>query len=122
MLLLRGDRRVSVDDLGEDSTGRLDTEGERENINQNNISKLHDETKSAFVRNEEHEKTDSFFSGENTSLYSSSPSDSLIGVDSLGGLFAVEVFLDEFLNLGNSGRSSDETVTSRRQSSYRVQE
>ena len=49
----------------------------------------------------------SLFTRENTTLDSGTVGNSLIGVDSLGRLLAVEVILEELLNLGNSGRSTN---------------
>ena len=41
-------------------------------------------------------------------LDSGSVSDGLIGVDTLGGFFSVEVFFDKLLNLRDTGGSSDQ--------------
>jgi hypothetical protein len=79
---------------GENKAHSRLTESERADINENDIS-------------------ETFFSREDTSLNSGTVSDSLIGVDSLGGLLSVEVFLKEFLNTGDTSGTSDETTETR---------
>ena len=73
---------VASNELGEDTASGLDPERKRADVNENNVLR-------------------SLFAGENTSLDGSSVGDSLIGVDSLGGLFAKVVF-EQLLNLGNT--------------------
>lgn len=70
------------------SLGRTESEGA--DINEDDIS-------------------ESLLSGEDTSLNSGTVGDSLIRVDSLGRLLAVEVLLEKLLDLGNASGSSDET-------------
>ncbi|KAF5326355.1 hypothetical protein D9611_000923 [Ephemerocybe angulata] len=83
-----GDDGVTGDELGEDTTGGLDTEGEGADIDEDDIS-------------------GSLSSREDTTLDGSTVGDGLIGVDSLGGLLAVEVLLEELLDLGDTGRTTD---------------
>lgn len=87
LLFLGWDDRVSWDNLGHDTTDGLDTEGQWADIKEDDI--------------------DVVFTGENTSLDSGTESDSLIGVDTLGRFFAVEKFLDELLDLGDSSGATD---------------
>jgi hypothetical protein len=68
--------------MSEYATGSLDTEGQRADVNQ-------DEIFSALL------------TGENTTLDSGTISDSFIEVDTLRWFFA-EVLLQELLNLGNT--------------------
>jgi hypothetical protein len=82
------DDRVSADKLGHDTTSGLDTESQGADIDQED----------AFG---------AFFAGKNTTLDSGSVGNGLIGVDSLGGLLAVKVFLEELLDFGNSGRTTN---------------
>ena len=48
------------------------------------------------------------FTGEDTTLKGGTPSDSLIGIDSLGGFLAVEEVLEKGLDLGNTGGATNE--------------
>jgi hypothetical protein len=50
----------------------------------------------------------SLFTREDTTLNSGTVGNGLVGVDSLGRLLAVKVIFEELLNLGNSGRSTNE--------------
>jgi hypothetical protein len=50
----------------------------------------------------------SLLTRENTTLNSGTVGNGLIGVDSLGRLLAVEVILEELLDLGDSGRTTNE--------------
>mmetsp|Transcript_1517 Transcript_1517/g.3274 ORF Transcript_1517/g.3274 Transcript_1517/m.3274 type:complete len:414 (+) Transcript_1517:607-1848(+) len=89
--LLGGDDSVAANQLGEDSSNSLDTKGEGSNV--------------------EKEKVSSFLaslSREDASLNGSTVGNSLIGVDALVGLLAVEVILEELLNLGDTGGTSDQ--------------
>lgn len=83
--LLGGNGGVSVDQSSEDTTESLDTEGERGNIKQQDVGNV---------------------SGKDTGLDRSSDGDSLVGVDTLAGLFAKER-LDGLGNLGHSGHTTD---------------
>ena len=88
LALAGGDSGVTGNQLGHDSTGGLDTEGKRVDIHE-------DDTGSTLL------------TGKNTSLNSGTESDSLIGVDTLGSLLVEEV-LNKLLNLGDTGRTTDE--------------
>ena len=87
--LLGWDDGIAGDELGEDTTGGLDTESQGADIDEENIA-------------------GAFFAREDTTLEGSAPSDSLIGVDSLGGFLAVEEVLEEGLDLGDTGRATNE--------------
>ena len=87
--LLGGDGSVAGDDLGEDATGGLDTEGKGADV-------------------DEEERLGALFAGEDTTLDGGAPGDGLIGVDSLGEFLAVEEVLEEGLDLGDTGRATDE--------------
>lgn len=80
---------VTSDELSEHSTSSLDTEGKGADIHKDNIFSA-------------------LFTGKDTTLDSSTISNCLIGVDTLRRLFAVEVLLQELLNLGDTGRATDE--------------
>jgi hypothetical protein len=82
------DGGVAGNQLGHDTTSGLNTEGKRVNIHK-------DDTGSTLL------------TGKNTGLNSGTESDSLIGVDTLGSLLVEEV-LNELLNLGDTGRTTDE--------------
>lgn len=82
------DSGVAGNQLGHDSTGGLDTEGKRVDIH-------------------EDDATSTFLTGEDTSLNSGTESNSLIRVDTLRSLLVEEV-LNKLLNLGDTGRTTDE--------------
>jgi hypothetical protein len=82
------DSGVTGNQLGHDSTSGLDTEGKGVDIHE-------DDTRSTLL------------TGQNTGLDSGTESDSLIGVDTLRSLLVEEV-LNELLNLGDTGRTTDE--------------
>jgi hypothetical protein len=84
--LLGRDSSVSVDQTSEDTTKSLDTEGKRGNIEKKKVLDL---------------------TGENSTLDSSTNSDSLIGVDGLGGVTA-ENALNGLSNLGHTGHTTNE--------------
>ena len=84
-----GDDGVTGDELGEDTTGGLDTESERADIDEDDIGS-------------------SFSTREDTSLDSGTVGNSLIGVDTLGRLLATEELLEELLDLGDTGRTTNE--------------
>jgi len=81
---------ISIEKRKERKSSRL-TEGKGADIDKDNIS-------------------ETLFTGKDTSLNSSSVGDSLIRVNSLGRLLSVEVLLEELLNAGDTGRTSDETI------------
>jgi hypothetical protein len=89
LALAGGDSSVAGNQLGHDSAGGLNTEGQGVDVHE-------DDTGSTLL------------TGKNTSLDSGTESDSLIGVDTLGGLLAAKVLLDELLNLGDTGRTTNE--------------
>ena len=74
--------------MGHDTASGLDTEGERVDIHE-------DDTASGFV------------TSKNTTLNSSTESDSLIGVNVLASLLS-EVLLKHGLDLGDTGGTTDE--------------
>ena len=84
------DDGIPRDQLGEHATGRLDTEGERVDVD------------------EEDTVGETAFTGEDSTLNSGTISDGFIWVDRFGRLFAAEEFLDELLDLGDTGRTADE--------------
>ena len=86
--LLGGDDSVAGDELGHDTTGGLNTESKGADIDEDDIG-------------------GTLSTGENTTLDSGTVGNSLIGVDALGGLLATEEFLEELLNLGDTGRTTD---------------
>lgn len=83
------DGGVAGNELGHDSTGGLDTEGQGVDVHENNL-------------------LSTFLSGEDTSLDGGTESDSLIGVDALGGLLATKVLLNQGLNLGDTSGTTDQ--------------
>ncbi len=90
-----GDNSVPRNQLGENTASGFDTESERANIDEDDIS-------------------GSFRTRENTTLNGSTVGNSLIGVDTLGRLLATKVLLKELLDLGNTSRSTDEHNLERR--------
>jgi len=88
LTLAGGDDGVTGNELGHDTTGGLDTESERVDIDEDDI-------------------TQALVASEDTTLNGSTISNSLIRVDALGRLFS-EVFLEELLDLGNTGRTTNE--------------
>ena len=89
--LLGWDGGVSVDDVGHDSTGGLDSHGEWGDIKEKELLSL-------LVS----------LSGKDSSLNSSSVGNSLIWVDGLVEGLSVEELLKHLLDLWDSGGSSDE--------------
>ena len=87
--LLGGDDSVTGNELGHDTTSGLDTEGKGVDINEDNT-------------------TERLVTAEDTTLDGSTVSNSLIRVDSLRGLLATEIFLEELLDLRDTGRTTDE--------------
>ena len=80
------DDGVTGDGFGDNTTSSLDTEGERENINENDI-------------------LSSNFTRENTTLDGSTVGSDLIRVDTLGRLLAAEVLLEELFSKDRLSRS-----------------
>jgi hypothetical protein len=83
------DNSVAGNQLGKDTTGCLNAEGKRGNIDQDDI-------------------LSAFLSRENTTLDSSTISNSLIGVNALRRLFAAKEFLEKLLDLGYTRGAADE--------------
>jgi len=86
--LSSGNNSVTRDQLGENSTSGLNTEGKGTDVNKDDIGS-------------------SFSAREDTTLDSSTICDSLIRVDSLGGFLATKVFLEELLDLGNASGTTN---------------
>jgi len=86
--LLGGNNSVTRNEFGHDSTDGLNAHGKRVNV-------------------EEHDLASVLLAGQNSSLDSSTISDGLIGVDTTARFLAVEEFLDELLDLGNTGAATD---------------
>ena len=78
-----GDDGVTGNQLCEDTTSSLDTEGKGADIDENNVSS-------------------SFGAREDSTLNSGTVSDGLIRVDSLGRFLATEEFLEKLLNFGDT--------------------
>lgn len=74
---------VTRNQLGEDTTGSLDTKSKRADIDENNVSS-------------------SFSARQDSTLNSGTVSDGLIGIDSLGRFLATEELLEELLNFGDT--------------------
>ena len=87
--LLGRDDSVARDELGHDTAVSLDTEGEWADIDQDHILKT-------------------LFASKNTTLDGSTVSDSLIGVDTLRRLLAVEVLLEELLDSRDARGTTDQ--------------
>ena len=83
-----GNDGVTGNQLGEDSTSGLNTEGKGADIDKNDISSA-------------------FSTREDTTLDSSTVGDSLVGVDSLGRLLATEVLFEELLDLGDTSGTTN---------------
>ena len=84
MRFLGGDDSVVRNELGEDTAGDLDTEGQGADVNQNDIF-------------------NTFPTREDTTLNDGTIGDSLVRVDTLS-----KVLLDELLDLGNTSQTTDE--------------
>jgi len=84
------DDGIPRDQLGEHATCRLDTEGERVDVD------------------EEDTVGEATFTGENSTLDGGTISDGFIWVDRFGWLLAAEEFLDELLDLGDTSGTTDE--------------
>ena len=89
--LLGGDNCSAGNDLGHNSSYGLNSEGQGSHIDEEDVL-------GSFTG----------LSSEDTALDGSTESDSLIGVNTSVGFLAVEEVLHELLDLGDSGRSTDE--------------
>lgn len=87
LALTSGDDSVAGNKLGHDTTGGLDTERKRVDVDEDDI-------------------TEGLVTGEDTSLDSSAVRDGLIRVDALRWLLS-EVLLQELLNLGDTSRTTN---------------
>jgi hypothetical protein len=83
------DGGVAGDQASHDATGGLDTKSQRVDVHEDNL-------------------VSTLLTGEHTSLNGGTESNSLVRVDTLGGLLALEELLDKGLNLGDTGRATDE--------------
>ena len=90
--LLGGNGGVTGDKRGHDTSSGLDTEGKRGNIEKKKLVEL----------------GASAAAGKNGGLDGGTVGDSLIGVDGLAELLAVEELLEHLLDLGNTGGTTDE--------------
>ena len=90
--LLGGDSGVAGNELGHHAAGSLDTHRQGSDIEKQDLV--------GGLRG--------CVTGENGSLHGSAVGNSLIGVDGLVGLLAVEVVGNELLDAGNTGRATDE--------------
>merc|ERR1719427_2343536 len=88
--LLSGDSGVPLDEAGHHSSCCLNTKGQRSHVQQEQVRHLL-----------------TGISCQDSSLNSSTVGYSLVRVDRPVQLLAVEEVLEQFLNLGNSGRTSD---------------
>lgn len=86
---LGGHDSVSVDQLGHDTSGSLNTQSQRADVNQNKV-------------------LIAFFTRQDSTLNGRSECNSLIRVDTFRWFFAVEVLLEELLNLRNTGGSTNQ--------------
>jgi hypothetical protein len=89
--LLGGDGGVTLDEGGHDTTSGLNTEGERRDVEKEDLV-------GGLGRS---------VTRENGGLDGSAVGNSLIGVDGLAGLLAVEEVGDELLDLGDTGGTTD---------------
>ena len=88
LALAGGDGGTTGDELGHYTTGGLDTESERVDVDEEDV-------------------TQGVVATEDTTLDGSTIGNSLIGVDTLGRLLS-EVLLEELLNLGDTSGATDE--------------
>jgi NAD-specific glutamate dehydrogenase len=83
------DNSVAGNELGEDTTGSLDTEGKCGDVDEDDI-------------------LSAFLPREDTTLNSSTICDSLIRVDTLGWVSATEELLEKLLDLGYTSGTANE--------------
>ena len=83
------DGGVAGDELGHDTTSGLNTESQRVDVHENNV-------------------LGTLLTRENTGLDGGTEGNGLVGVNTLGGLLATKVLLNEGLNLGDTGRTTNE--------------
>lgn len=86
--LLSRDDSVAGNQLGHDTTGSLDTESKRADINKDDVFSVG-------------------LAGKDSTLDSRTVSNSLIRVNSLGRLLATKVFLKKLLHLGDTSGTTD---------------
>jgi len=86
---LGGDESVSRDEGRHDSTDGFDTKGEGDNV-------------------EEDDLIGSSFAGEDASLDGGTIGDGFVGVNASAGFLAIEEFLEELLDLGDTSGASDQ--------------
>lgn len=82
------DRSVAGNELGHDTTSGLNSESQGVDIHENNL-------------------LSALLARQNTGLNGGTESNGLVGVDALGSLLAVEVLLNEGLDLGDTGGATD---------------
>ena len=87
--LAGGDDGVTGDELGHHTTGGLDTESKGVDIHENDV-------------------TGALLTGQNTTLNGGTESNSLVRVDTLAGLLAGEELLEEGLDLGDTGGTTNQ--------------
>ena len=86
---LGGDDGITGNQISHDSTGSLNTHGQRVDIQNNDLARV-------------------FFATQNAGLDGSTKSDSFIGIDASARLLSVEVFPDQLLDFGNASRSTNQ--------------
>ena len=89
LALLGGDGSTALDEVGHDTAGGLDTKSQGADIDQKNA-------------------LGALLAREDTTLNSGTVGNSLIGVDGLVELTAAEVLAHKGLDLGDTGRATDE--------------
>ena len=89
MRLAGGDNSVTGDQLSENTAGSLNAKGKSGNVDKDDI-------------------LGAFFPREDTTLYCSTIGNRLIGVDTFRRLLATKELLEELLNLGDTGRATNE--------------
>ena len=82
------DDSVTGNEFSHGTTGGLDTESEGADVDEDDVG-------------------GAFFTGEDTTLDGGTVGDGLVGVDALGGLLAAKELLEELLNLGDTGGTTD---------------
>jgi hypothetical protein len=89
-----GDGSISLDEGSHDTTSGLDTEGERSNVEQDQVPNL--------LRG---------VTGENGGLDGGTVSNGLVGVDARVGLFSIEEVGDELNDRWDTGGTTDQTIS-----------